>query len=288
VILLKKKTNADAIEDGKQNGPAPAAAGEAPPPEVTPPPLPDPSPDSFAQTPAKPPPLPEEPPPLSEPEGHRDSPHAPPPVHELPVATAPTFDPQFAARQAPVAQPAPPTASLVITAPDPALEDRLRRLEALLTQAQVSLHTAEQRASERTQTQQPTPAGPSVLGQARALLDVGRSLLPALPAGQAPPKPKGWLIWEMVAEVRAMVCMYVDPRYRVAWYAYVVPPALFLAFLFTKFWFPFALVLEKASMAWLVVVPVDLLLLYSMFKILGHEARRYRETAPDLPPSLRL
>jgi hypothetical protein len=33
---------------------------------------------------------------------------------------------------------------------------------------------------------------------------------------------------------------------------------------------------------------VDLLLLYSMFKILGHEARRYRETAPDLPPSLRL
>jgi hypothetical protein len=68
----------------------------------------------------------------------------------------------------------------------------------------------------------------------------------------------------------------------------VVPPALFAAFLFTKFWFPFALVLEKANLAWLVVVPVDLLLLYSMFKILGHEARRYRETAPDLPPSLRL
>ena len=39
---------------------------------------------------------------------------------------------------------------------------------------------------------------------------------------------------------------------------------------------------------WLLTVPVDLLTLYGLFKILSHEARRYRETAPDLPPSLRL
>jgi hypothetical protein len=27
---------------------------------------------------------------------------------------------------------------------------------------------------------------------------------------------------------------------------------------------------------------------FLLFKVLAHEARRYRETAPDLPPSLRL
>src|SRR5262245_25413713 len=88
VILLRKKTNADAIEDGQQNGPPPVAAEEASHQEVTPPPLPDSLPE--------PPPLPHDPPPLPVP---------------LPVAQAA------------------PTASVVLAAPDPALEERLRRLE---------------------------------------------------------------------------------------------------------------------------------------------------------------
>ena len=33
--------------------------------------------------------------------------------------------------------------------------------------------------------------------------------------------------------------------------------------------------------------PVDLVLAYFLFRILGREARRYRETAPDLPSHLR-
>jgi hypothetical protein len=33
---------------------------------------------------------------------------------------------------------------------------------------------------------------------------------------------------------------------------------------------------------------IDLVLAFLLFKVLGHEARRYRETAPDLPPTLRL
>lgn len=190
----------------------------------------------------------------------------------------------------------PHLAPVAHVAPDPALDERIRRLEALLSQVQ-NLQALEQRVAERVASQiqqQPAPQPPqpsaasAMLGQARALIDVGRHLMPALPPGQGPVKPRGWLIWEMIAELRAMVYMYLDPRYRVSWYAYVVPPALFVAFLFTKFWFPFALTLEKMNLAWTVVIPVDLLLLYCMFKILGHEARRYRETAPDLPPSLRL
>jgi hypothetical protein len=122
-----------------------------------------------------------------------------------------------------------------------------------------------------------------VLGQARALLDVGRSLLPHLPGGSAPPRPRRWLIWEMIAELRAIVCMYIDPRYRLSWTGYVLPPALFAAYLLSYYWVPFSTLLGK-----FITVPVDLIVLYAMFKILGHEARRYRETAPDLPPSLRL
>ena len=33
---------------------------------------------------------------------------------------------------------------------------------------------------------------------------------------------------------------------------------------------------------------IDLLLGFLLFKVLGYEARRYRLTAPDLPPTLRL
>jgi hypothetical protein len=38
----------------------------------------------------------------------------------------------------------------------------------------------------------------------------------------------------------------------------------------------------------LLVKGIDLLLAFVLFKVLGYEARRYRETAPDLPPTLRL
>jgi hypothetical protein len=72
------------------------------------------------------------------------------------------------------------------------------------------------------------------------------------------------------------------------WYGYVAPPLLFLAYVFSLYWVPFALTLKEFKLHWLLTIPVELVLLYCMFKILGHEARRYRETAPDLPPSLRI
>lgn len=195
--------------------------------------------------------------------------------------------------------PSAPVAPAVITVTDPALEERIRHLEALLAQVQ-NINQLEQRVAERVATQiqrqQPAPSsGPTVFGQARSLLDVGRHLLPGAsapnttqPGSQQARRSNTWLLWELIAEFRAIFCMYLDPRYRVPWYGYVVPPALLFAFIFSKYWVPFALVLGEMRLSWMLTIPVDLVVLYAMFKVLGHEARRYRETAPDLPPSLRL
>ena len=40
--------------------------------------------------------------------------------------------------------------------------------------------------------------------------------------------------------------------------------------------------------AYQVAKVLQLVIAFVLFKVLAHEARRYRETSPDLPPSLRL
>ncbi len=65
----------------------------------------------------------------------------------------------------------------------------------------------------------------------------------------------------------------------------MVPPILLGAIVLIHYWLPFAIIpivgpiLEKVG---------ELVIAFMLFKVLGHEARRYRETAPDLPSSLRL
>ena len=194
--------------------------------------------------------------------------------------------------ESPVAHPAAPVAVVAPAVPLAPLEERIRNLEQLLTQLQ-HLKALEQTVVLRPaeQAQPPAPpasSGPSVFGQVGTLIEASRHLLPNLPPGIAPPPMRRWLLWEIIAELRAMVYMYVDPRYRLSWYGYVLPPVLFLAYLSSYYWVPFTGLLEAMKLSRALTVPVDLLLLYTMFKILGSEARRYRETAPDLPPSLRL
>src|SRR5262249_24115207 len=160
----------------------------------------------------------------------------PAPEHDPPMlASSSNFD--LFLSSPPVAQPAPPVAALVQTAPSPEVEERIRKLEALVTQ----LQGMEDRLAARVTTQlqpapvarPPAPAGPSVLGSARALLESGSRLLPILPAGVAPASMRGWLIWDMIADLRAMLCMYLDPRYHLPWSGYILPPVLFLAYLFS-------------------------------------------------------
>ncbi len=82
-----------------------------------------------------------------------------------------------------------------------------------------------------------------------------------------------------------MYWMFCDPRYRLSWTARLAPPIILALIVTSLYWMP-ASVLPYIGMV--IDKLVDLVLAYILFKLLSNEARRYRETAPDLPPSLRL
>ena len=129
------------------------------------------------------------------------------------------------------------------------------------------------------------PAHPPARPQDFVMPPAAPPLAPA--PSTAPPREtqRSWLFKEMWVEARAIQFMFFDPRYSMPWARKLLPLLLLAAFLTTSYWLPGAaipgigLVLEKG---------VLLLLGFALFKVLGHEARRYRETSPDLPPSLRL
>jgi hypothetical protein len=195
---------------------------------------------------------------------------------------------------------APAALPVALPTPEPSLsplEARVRRLEDALAQ----LHEWRGREGqiarpEEAPERRPGP-GPST---AALLFDVGKRLL----AGSEPPPPvtapmpsftptpgtpaasrRPWLLWDTVAEARAIVRMFVDPRYHLSMMGRFLPLVLLAAILTSYYWLPgssifaFGYWFNKA---------VDLLLSFVLFKVLGQEARRYRQTSPDLPPSLRL
>jgi hypothetical protein len=106
----------------------------------------------------------------------------------------------------------------------------------------------------------------------------------AAPPG-SPRSKHAWLFYDSIAELRAILRMFTDPRYRLSWIARIVPPVLIGLFLVSWYWVPFT---SFAVVGTILNKAVDLVLAYALFRLLAHEARRYRETAPDLPPSLRL
>jgi hypothetical protein len=168
----------------------------------------------------------------------------------------------------------------------PAWEERLRRLEEALAALQ-NQRAVEPRPLEGIQREMPPDALPHAT-PASHITEIGRKVL----AGVDAAKPKvvsagrwGWLFWDAVAEARVFLRMYVDPRYSLSWLGRIGPPVLLVAFFLTYYWVPFTSV---PMFGWLLNKTTDLVLAFALFKILGHEARRYRETAPDLPASLRL
>jgi hypothetical protein len=168
----------------------------------------------------------------------------------------------------------------------PTLEERVRRLEDALAQLQqergIQMHIVADR-SPTTST--------------ATLLDVGKRLLrsssdtaaatPAVPptAPQPTPSRSPWLLWDTIAEARAIARMFVDPRYQLSWSARILPLVLLAAILTSSFWVPGTSIYVLGG---LIDKIVDVLLAFVLFKWLGHEARRYRQTSPDLPPTLRL
>jgi hypothetical protein len=173
--------------------------------------------------------------------------------------------------------PVPPTA--------PSLEERVRRLEDAVTLLQ------DRRPPEARPLPPPAPTA--------IRLNVAKlpprpaapvaTVVPASAPGIVSSGTRGGILgflWDTWAEMRAIVRMFVDPRHNLPWSARVLPLVLLAAILTSKFWVPFSSVPFLGD--WLLVKLVDLLLAFLLFKWLGHEARRYRQTSPDLPAGLRL
>jgi hypothetical protein len=201
------------------------------------------------------------------------------------------------------------------------LEQRVHRLEDAVALLQ-DTHQLEERVLERIARGRIQAAVPDSAGM---ILDAGRRLLPAAvevihaqanvadaqvhaaaqahadaaPRPEAPPRPaarpatglrRPWFLVDLYAELRAMLHMYVDPRYRMTWQGRVVPLALAAAIATSWLWVPGVGLLNKVSVdvvGTLLIKIVDLVLAYFLIKFLSREATRYRETAPDLPPHLR-
>jgi hypothetical protein len=209
----------------------------------------------------------------------------PPEADRREIALAPTS-----------AEPEAPPAPMAIPAAAPSLEKRVRRLEDALAQLQ------EQQGIETRIVARPPaspPTAPATPASTTALFDAGKRLLGAVthPAANAagsratssPSAGSGgilWLLWDTWAEARAIVRMFLDPRYHLPWSSRVIPIVLLVLILTSKYWMPGSSIPFLGD--WLLVKLVDLLLAFLLFKWLGHEARRYRQTSPDLPPTLRL
>ncbi len=201
-------------------------------------------------------------------------------------------------------EPIPPQAPTETTPLAPSLEQRVRRLEELVAllqdrraaQPPVASVPAPTASTDRPREARPVLPPPAATA---VMLDVGKRLLGTTPsiAAAAPAPVPGtapsvnrssllWLLWDTWAEARAIVRMFLDPRYHLPWSARVLPLVILAAILTSRFWVPGAAIPYLGD--WLLVKMVDLLLAFLLFKWLGHEARRYRQTSPDLPANLRL
>jgi len=225
----------------------------------------------------------------------------PPPVAAVSPSMAPSLPPINGDEEAALAGPAnadgpatPTEEAPVPPMPGPlaalSLEQRIRHLEEAVKLLQ------QRRAAGPSPTaasDAPAPPPPTAIR-----LDPAQSpSLPAAPVAVRVPDPPSlaapsvargsvlWLWWDTWAEARAIVRMFVDPRYRMARSARLLPLVLVAAILTSSYWVPFASLPVLGG--WLVKAS-DLFLAFLLFKWLGHEARRYRQTSPDLPANLRL
>lgn len=184
------------------------------------------------------------------------------------------------------------------------LEERVRRLEEMVTLLQEKRAVPARVASVASSPPpppearpMPLPAAPAPPAATAVMLDLGKRLLNASPSNAAPASAPGvatpnsrnsllWLLRDTWAEARAILRMFLDPRYHLPWSARALPLVVLAAILTSKYWVPGSSIPVLGD--WLLVKSVDLLLAFLLFKWLGHEARRYRQTSPDLPTSLRL
>jgi hypothetical protein len=127
------------------------------------------------------------------------------------------------------------------------------------------------------------------------LIQTSRQLLPAAAKlMQEPARATGepaaddrrghrWLLYDLYAEGRTIVRMYLDRRYRMTWPARFVPLALLILIFTSWIWLPFTSILPSSLMT-VVDKIIDLLLAFCGFRILSRETRRYRSLLGETPP----
>jgi hypothetical protein len=185
-----------------------------------------------------------------------------------------------------------------------ALEQRIQRLEDAVARLQ-DTKPIEERVAERVTTQIASQIsqnrGPNIRETTGLIVDAGRRLLPAalgVMHEQAPsaeraaankqPFWRTWFLLDLLVELRAIFWMFVDPRYRLGWPTRIIAVLLVTAIATSTLWPPASLLTGIPVLGLLVDKIVDLVLAFLIWKILSHEARRYRQTAPDLPSTMRL
>ena len=93
-----------------------------------------------------------------------------------------------------------------------------------------------------------------------------------------------WLFHEIIPELRGMVSMFFDPRYELGVPVRVSTLVLLCLMATSTWWVPFSsvpvlgFILDRGMM---------LASGYLLFKLLSSESRKYRQTAPALPETLR-
>jgi hypothetical protein len=170
------------------------------------------------------------------------------------------------------------------------LEERVRRLEDAVAVLQDTRHL-EERVVERVANRLNRSAPPAGAEPTGIVVHPGRRLVPATAVAardQPADSPmatsvrglrQSWLLLDFYNEVRAMVRMSLDRRYRVAWMARVVPVVALALFLFSWFFI--------GGIPW--IGPIldrlfDVVLICIVYKVLSREAQRYRQAVCDLPP----
>jgi hypothetical protein len=172
------------------------------------------------------------------------------------------------------------------------LEQRVQRLEDAVATLQDTKRLEDRLADRITKRlKRESPQATPVSGE--VLVAAGRQLLPAamdmiriqtdnaerrllLPpvTGKQP-----WLLLDFYVEMRSIVRLYLDRRYRVTWMARVVPLAALFIVLFSWFFL---------SGIWIVGPVLDRVLLvvlaFFVYKVLSREVQLYRQALTHLVP----
>jgi len=234
---------------------------------------------------------------------------APPPAE--PVIVAPPLSEPLVQMAAVASCPeplmVPPEPAPAKSAETEALEDRLRRLEALLSNM-ADTRQLEERLAERlirrveapvatpaaapiaTPAPAPvaTPAPPSDQpAKPNALVEAGRRWLPFSFRGRAAGSAAGddsrvasasWVFFDIVRELQSILHMYGDPRYRLTWSGRILPLVCLALIATSGFWTYPLIGWMPTLLGNLVLKTIDLVPAFCLFKVLTRESRRYRDT----------